>query len=315
MKRFVAQGLKFLLVVVVAYVVVFFALTWLRILGKPVIYRTNDYYHLKGGNAWEQHNDWAKGARYDLVVIGSSHAYRGYDPRVFRERGYRMFNLGSSAQTPLSTYAILEGLVPRERAPLVVIDVYEDAFVQAGIESVSELTRDMVDDRTAISLAADFRDLRGLNMITLRMLDKGSPPSFTDPTYVGDGAAIRRDSARSGVKYPVRGPLRIDPRQLERFIDCLDLCDQRGIQVVLSSHPYPPQADRAQHTAFVAMVDSVIATRPEDRRPRRFDLVDAPGFDGHDHFYDHTHLNQAGARAFTGMLIDSLEVKGILQRR
>lgn len=315
MKRFLSQGLKFLAATGVLYIAAFLALVHGHPFGRSAIYRTNDYYHLKGGNAWAQHHEWAKGGSYDLVVIGSSHAYRGYDPRVFGERGHRLFNLGSSAQTPLSTYAVLEGLVTKDRAPLLIIDVYENAFTHDGIESVSELTRDVADDRTAFNLATAFRDLRGLNMFTLRMLDKGSPPSFTDPTYVGSGAAIKRDSAKAEVKYAAHGPLRINTRQLGRFADCLDLCDTRGIRVVICSHPYPAQADRAQHAAFMAVVDSVLATRPADTRPRRFDLVDAPGFNAHDHFFDHTHLNEAGARLFSGLLIDSLEANGMLPDR
>jgi hypothetical protein len=37
----------------------------------------------------------------DILVIGSSHVYRGFDPRFFSKKGIRLFNLGSSAQTPL----------------------------------------------------------------------------------------------------------------------------------------------------------------------------------------------------------------------
>lgn len=312
MERLMIQGTKFLLTTAVLYVLAFIALTRIRYEGNPVIYRTNDYYQTKGGVSYSKFKDWADGAAYDVVVIGSSHAYRGYDPRIFTERGYRMFNMGSSAQTPLSTYAVLEGYVTEQRTPLVLIDVYENAFDQPGVESVSDLTRNMDSDRAALLLAASFRDLRGLNMLALRMLDKGGPASWEHKHYVGNGAAISPDSTRADLKYPGLRPFHVDERQLERFIDCLDLCAERGIRVVLCSHFYPRRIGLARHTAFAALVDSVLAERPVAERPHWFDFAGTPGIDDHAHFCDHNHLNEAGARIFTGRLVDSLVAKGYL---
>ncbi len=312
MERRLLQGVKFLGATIALYIMVFFALTHVRYEGKPLIYRTNDYYQTKGGVSYIKFKDWAEGERYDVVVIGSSHAYRGYDPRIFQEHGYDMFNMGSSAQSPLSTYAVLEGYVTKERAPLVIIDVYENAFDHAGIESVSDLTRNMDDDGTSLRLAASFRDLRGLNMFALRMLDKGSPPSWSHTEYVGNGAAISPDSALASVQYPQARPFHLDERQFDRFLDCLDLCEKRGIRVVLSSHFYPEQGERARHRIFRTMADSALAQRPAATRPRWFDFAETPGIDDHDHFCDHNHLNAAGARLFGDMLMDSLVAHGYL---
>lgn len=310
MGRLILQGLKFAGTTLALYLVLFFALTRIRINDKPLIYRTNDYYQSKGGVSYSKFKDWAVGSNYDVVVIGSSHAYRGYDPRIFQERGYTMFNMGSSAQTPLSTYAVLEGHVTNGRAPLVVIDVYENAFDHPGIESVSDLTRNMIDDRAALRLAVSFRDLRGLNMFTLRMMDKGSLASWTHDEYVGNGAAISPDSARANVTYPKPRPFHLNERQLERFLACLDLCAERGQRVVLCSHFYPRQGELARHAVFKAMMDSILAQRAE--RPEWFDFADTPGINDRDHFCDHNHLNAAGSRLFTGQLVDSLVAHGYL---
>ncbi len=315
MKRLLIQGLKFLLTVLVLYVAAFFALMHIQFGAMPVIYRTNDYYQLKGGVSYTKFKDWADGARYDVVVIGSSHAYRGYDPRIFEERGYSMFNMGSSAQSPLSTYAVLEGYVTKERAPLVVIDVYENAFDHPGVESVSDLTRNMDSDRSALHLAAAFRDLRGINMFTLRMMDKGAPASWEHRQYIGNGAAISTDSADASVKYPGPRPFEMNDRQLERFLSCLDLCAERGLRVVLCSHFYPQQGELRRHAAFVSTMDSILAERYPAGRPAWFDFADTPGINDQDHFCDHNHLNAAGARIFGNMLVDSLIAGGHLPSR
>jgi hypothetical protein len=313
MKRILLQGSKFLLATLMSYVLVFFALVHVRFEDKPLVYRTNDYYQSKGGVSYTKFQDWAKEDTCDVIVIGSSHAYRGYDPRVFERRGYRMFNMGSSAQSPLSTFAVVEGYLTKERAPLLIIDAYENAFDHPGVESVSDLTRNMDSDRSALLLAASFRDLRGLNMFTLRMLDKGSPPSWAHKEYIGNGAAISPDSALTTVKYPKPRGFQMNHRQLDRFLDCLDLCRERGIRVVLASHFYPQQGELARHAAFKTMMDSVLLQRGHDLD--WFDLAETPGIDDHDHFCDHNHLNEAGARLFGEMLVDSLVAHGYLTRR
>lgn len=315
MGRTITQGLKFFATTLVLYVLVFFTLAHMRILGKPAIFRTNDYYQWKGGVAFAKFNEWDTGGDYDAVVLGSSHAYRGYDPRVFAARGFRMFNLGSSAQTPLSTFAVLDAYVTNERAPFVIIDLYENAFDQDGIESVSDLTENMSSDAAAMRLAASFHDLRGLNMFTLRMMDRNGPAMWQDPDYKGAGFAIKADSARRDVKYDLGRKFRVNERQVAYFVKCLDLCQARGIRVVLTTHCYPRQSDHARHAAFAAVIDSVLSTRPETEGLRWLDFAYDHDLDDRDHFCDHNHLNEAGARIFNDRLVDSLTALGYLPKR
>ena len=308
------QGLKFLATAMVLYLLVFFGLTHLRVMGKQAIYRTNDYYQWKGGVAYAKFKEWDEGDRYDAVVVGSSHAYRGYDPRVFDARGYRMFNLGSSAQTPLSTYAILEEYLTKDRTSLVIIDLYENSFDQEGLESVSDLTQNVGSDRAAFRLAASFRDLRGVNMFTLRMMNKNGPSMWADPDYKGAGFAIKADSTRKGVKYDAGRKLRLNARQKAYFVKCLDLCEDRGTRVVLCTHFAPHQSDHARHSAFTTFVDSVLATRDPSENLRWFDFSYDHDLDDHAHFCDHNHLNEAGARIFNERLVDSLVTGGFLPK-
>jgi hypothetical protein len=313
MGRTALQALKFATATAAVYLLLFLALVKVRIGDRPLLLRTNDYYQTKGGVSAMKFREWSADSTHDAIVIGSSHAYRGYDPRVFSERGHHMFNLGTSAQTPLSSFAVLEAYVTEGRTPLVIFDMYENAFDHPGVESVSDLTLNMGNDVAALHLALAFRDLRGLNMFTYRMMDRGSTTAWVLTDYVGRGAAISPDSTRAGVKYPRPRPFRMDGRQLEKFLDCLDLCAERGIHVVLSTHYYPLQGERARHRRFRHEVDSVLARRPAPP-PLWIDLAETPGIDDHDHFCDHNHLNAAGARRFTGQLIDTLEARGLLPR-
>jgi|GEM_PF-777146 len=319
MKRLIVQGLKFFAVTLALYLLVFFALTHARFQGKALIHRTSDYYQWKGGVAYSKFQEWDPEARWDAIVIGSSHAYRGYDPRVFAERGYRMFNLGSSGQTPLSTHALLDHYVTRQRTGLVIMDLYEGAFTQDGLESVSDLTQNMSSDAAAAQLAASFRDLRSINLFTLRMMNKSGAPMYADPDYKVAGFAVRADSLHAPINYDVGLALKLDERQKASFARCLDLCAERDLRLVLVTHFYPHRSDKARHAAFAAFVDSVITLHNAGaERPARvewYDFAYAHDASDVDHFSDHNHLNAAGARIFNTLLIDSLVSAGHLPSR
>lgn len=308
MGTLIRKGLLFLGIASVLYLAAFFALARITWHGHALIHRTADYYQWKGGVVARKMKDWDPAARWDAIVIGSSHAYRGYDPRVFAERGYRMFNLGSTAQTPLSSYVVLKHYVDSTNTRLVIMDMYENAFDQDGAESVSDLTANLSSDAAAAELAFDYGDPRGLNMFTLRMMNKGTPARYGDKDYKGAGFSVKADSLKGPVHYDTGRPLRLHPKQLRYFQRCMDLCAERGITLVLATHFYPHASDRARHAVFVHAIDSVLT----GREVRWFDLSYAHRLSDRDHFSDRNHLNAAGARIFTDRLLDSLGTNGYL---
>lgn len=311
MGTLIRKCLLFLLLALALYAGVFFALVRVTYHGHALIHRTADYYQWKGGVVDVKMKEWDPAARWDAIVIGSSHAYRGYDPRVFAERGFRMFNLGSTAQTPLSSYIVLKHYVDSTNTRLVIMDLYENAFDQDGAESVSDLTENLSSDAAAAELAFDYGDPRGLNMFTLRMLSKGDRPQYGDPDYKGAGFSVKSDSLKRPVTYDTGRPLQLVPKQLRYFQRCVDLCAERGITLVLSTHCYPQASDHARHAAFVHAIDSVLAGKDL----RWFDLSYAHHLNDRDHFSDRNHLNAAGARIFTARLLDSLGTRGYLPHR
>ncbi|MCC7501225.1 MAG: hypothetical protein IT229_01765 [Flavobacteriales bacterium] len=299
MGRFLRQGLFFLAVVVAFYALAMLALARIRFQGHPLVYRTGSYYHLKGGIAYAKFKEFDHAAHYDVIVIGSSHAYRGYDPRVFAAHGLRMFNLGSSAQTPLNTYWLLKEYVTAANCGLLVIDLYEGAMINEGLESTSELVMNMTSDQAAIGMVTDLRDLRGLNLLALRWCRAGVGPDFVDSTYRSGGFAERTDSLRTPISRKLHSASPGRPEQLRFLGKCLELCKERGIRVVLVTHYYPQTSDRTAHRVFRVTIDSI---RAPFEVPY-LDLAYAHQLDDQNHFYDHNHLNLAGVRLFNEALI------------
>lgn len=65
----------------------------------------------------------------DLLFLGSSHAYRGFDPKIFDKiLNINSFNLGSSSQTPAISYYVLKEALNSQNPDIVIYEVYWPLF-------------------------------------------------------------------------------------------------------------------------------------------------------------------------------------------
>ncbi|HQW87122.1 MAG TPA: hypothetical protein PLH93_08050 [Flavobacteriales bacterium] len=299
-------GLSFALVYGLAMLV----LCRVEVGGAALIHRTGDYFKLKGGNSYRKFREFRADSVYDVVFIGSSHAYRGYDPALFTARGWRAFNLGTSGQGPLNTYHIVRTHLTSANTRLLLLDVYEGAMVRDGLESTADLTQNMVDDRAATSMALALKDPRGVNLLALRFLTKDRGPYYEDSTYRSGGFSVRTDSVRKRIHYVHGRPLKLNADQLDHLERTLEHCADAGMPVVLVNHPCPWQSDRSTHVAF----NAVLGELARRYKVPYLDFAYKHTLDDEDHFYDHNHLNQAGVERFNADLIPELEAMGLLRR-
>lgn len=312
-RRFLTDALLFLLVVACLYAGAVALLNTIAYKGTPVVHAVVTAMNRKGGHSHQAFAQFDPGRRYDAVILGSSHAYRGYDPELFARRGHAIFNLGSTAQSPMNSYWILRDMLAPERTGLLLLDVYDVAMEVTGLESTADLVQNIPSDAAALHMAASMRDPRCLNMLALRWMNRHRPVMYVDSTYVPGGYSRTPDSLHADAVYPGAKPLLMDERQ-QRFLRCiLEHCREHGFRTVLVNHPAPARADRAKHEAFISWLKREVA-------PYGFPILDfafdhgLPLDDAH-HFYDHNHLNQAGVALFNAMLIDRLEHDGLLPRR
>ena len=274
----------------------------------PVIHQVTDGINLKGGNTYRKFREFDPARHYDAVFIGSSHAYRGYDPAQFAEAGYATFNLGTSAQTPLNSFYIVEDLLTSDNTGLLVVDVYRGAFELDGLESTADLVQNTVSNRAAIGLALAMRDARTLNMLAVRGFTAGRPPYYLDSTYVGSGFSVHTDSVSGDPDYaamhrnPVRG------KQVHYLERLLVLCNERGIPVVLVDHPAPQETRGPWHAEWQREVRRIA----EEHGVPFVDMAYSVAVDSRAHFHDHTHLNAAGVALFNAALIARLQEMDIL---
>lgn len=310
MKKFIVNIAVFLLISLLIYVPVLTILCKVKYKSKPLIFRTADIYKVKGGNTYQKFKDFDAKTTYDIIVIGSSHAYRGYDPRNFKKVGINLFNLGSSAQSPLNTYYIAKNYIYKKSCKLVLFDIYDGSFNNNGFESSADLIQNISSDKAAIQMASCYTNPQILNMLGLRFLNKKAPPLITDTSYVGNGFSQKYDTLKYSLPFE-EYENRNSPTQLqiEYFEKILVYFKEANIPVILATIPFPKEKSREQHDKYSKIVSALAKKYSIPYLDYSFNT----NFNSELHFYDSHHLNQEGVNLYNSILIKDLQEMNCLK--
>lgn len=99
----------------------------------------------------------------DILILGSSHAYRGFDNRIFENHGIKMFNLGSSSQSPMQTNILLHQYLEKLNPKLVVLESYSGTLGIDGVESSLDLAANNKLDYHYFKTLFDLKNIRSIN--------------------------------------------------------------------------------------------------------------------------------------------------------
>lgn len=255
----------------------------------------------------------------DILFLGSSHAYRGFDPRVFSAAGFRTFNLGSSSQSPIQTAWLVERYLDRMAPKLVVMDVFPTTFTTEGIEAMLNMLSNAPLDGALLGMALRTPHADTWNtaiVATWRELTQANA-GITEPAWQPrdhdryiPGGYVEKEA----IPFTPRSEaskLSWDPpqRQWDAFLTIRRAVEARGIPFVLVQTPVTRNwqftaAERTQlHEVFAPHAEAYV------------DLSDALPGDEATLFYDGHHMRQASVERFNAMFIDSLDARGLLPAR
>jgi hypothetical protein len=253
----------------------------------------------------------------DIALLGASHTYRGYDPRLFEAAGHRVMILGSTAQTPLNGYYVAERYLPILEPRLVVLEVFHGTLANDGLES----SRDLLVNtpwswsmqRMALATwnlgAAAFAAAKGFGFAGSEA--HAEQREIEGETYVAGGYC---ESPGRRTKRMDGGPLSFTvlPRQLAYLRATSDLARKSGAQVLWVSHPLPRDyLDRIDDRAGRrrAVDDEAARAGVEYWDFSEMDL------DPLEHFKDPLHMNAEGVARFDAAFIERLTESGRLSPR
>lgn len=249
----------------------------------------------------------------DILFLGSSHAYRGFDPRLFEARGMRTFNLGSSSQSPLQTRLLVDRYLEHLNPKLVVMEVFPLTFTTEGVESALDLIANDTIRWDMVDMSLRVKNIGVINSLlhgTFRQtlgLDAGlvEPRMKKNDTYVSGG-------------YVQRGPMPFNPRkdqavfkwdppayQWEAFEAIMAELKTREVPVVLVQTPVT-----SKYRYNAAERDTL--ARRFGRYAPYVDLSALFAEDDSTLFYDGHHMRQKGVELFNEAFLDTLEQRGLL---
>lgn len=265
------------------------------------------------GHTWSRFNEAERYGPVDVLFLGSSHAYRGLDTRIWEAHGIRAFNLGSSRQTPLQSELMLQRHLSSLRPRTVLLEVDPSTFASDGVESGLDVLANGPADTGAWRLAWRLGHLKTWNTLLYTWVRWGiwGRPRLDEArtkgmdTYI-PGGFVEREVTHNRPRPPGKPePMPPLPMQLRAFERMQDLVQQAGARLVLVEAPVT-RAWRATYVEHDAFAERMRTAGPY------LDMFGAVELDDSLHFYDAHHLNQHGVELFNRVLIRQLASEGLI---
>lgn len=312
MKTLLTKGLYFIASFIAVYLLLFAILFFLQPGGIPFIYRATQGNLWEGGGTWLKFKNFDTEKKWDAIVLGSSHAYRGYNPDVFKNYKLDMYNLGTSNQHMMCTHYIVKNFITKDNCKLLVLDMFDKVFANNDIESKSDIIQNVNDDKTAIDVALSSNDIRAFNMITLRYFNKTIDPLNIDTLGYNNGFLVSRKllDPKKKDKEKMNWKYEAERSQKKYLSQLLAHCNKNGIRIVAVSHPAPAIYPMVDHDKFLKDVRPLF----EKYKVKYYDYTHYPEMGGIIYYSDPTHLNHLGAIKFNKIFINDLIKDGVISK-
>jgi hypothetical protein len=243
----------------------------------------------------------------DILFLGSSHSYRGFDTRIFAKEGLNAFNFGSSAQTPIQTDYLLTKYLDSLKPKLVIYEVYPVTFTIDGLESTMNITTSEKINMDLFSMVIQQKSIKALNTMLLSGCDELfnfgliKRKNKEVEKYISGGYVEQKLEYFDRTPRP-RQALEFNESQFKYFEKNLLQLKERNIKYILVQAPYP----KTTYNAFTNL-DGF------DQRMRKYgpyyNFNKCMDLDDSLNFMDDSHLNHNGVVAFNRQLLDTLKSK------
>jgi hypothetical protein len=258
------------------------------------------------GYLYSRLHEIPRSADVDILFLGSSHCYRGFDTRIFSQHGLRTLNLGSSAQSVLQTEVLLKRYLGTIKPKMIIWEVSPASLMSDGVESSLDVVSNDTNDVLSVMMALRQNHITVYNTLLYAIyLDVfHQNASFTetrrkaDDIYI-DGGFVEKDPQQYQIIRRGASDVVLNATQFAAFEECIALIRQRGCRLLMVQAPIASTlyASYLHHDEFDSMIGSYGAYLNFNTILALRDSTD---------FYDSDHLNHSGVRAFNDTLIAML---------
>jgi len=242
----------------------------------------------------------------DILILGTSHAYMGYDPRIFLQHGWKTVNLGTSAQSFFQTELLVKRYIKQLNPKFVIFDIYPGIFSNNGIESGLDLVSSAKLNKDIVAMTFKLNNIKVYNTLiySAYMQQFVLDTTYAEPQANRDGAYIKGGYVESystykGTMPADKGIYKIHADQLKAFENIIKMFNERKIPYVLAQAPMTP-AKYFEMTNNDA-IDTMLANYG---RYYNFNKISNIPINC---FRDEHHLNQNGVNIFNDDFIKILD--------
>jgi hypothetical protein len=240
----------------------------------------------------------------DVLFLGSSHAYRGFDPRNFKNKS--VFNLGSSIQSPIQTQVLLNRYLEKINPKTIIYEVYPAALTVDGVEASLDLISNDRNDFNSLKMALELNNIKTYNTLIYGYFADflNLNENFVEPIKKGDDIYISGGYVEKEVKYykhqitKEKNEWKFNPKQIKKFEENISLIKRKNINLILVYAPFT----KSLYNSYTNnnYVDSLM----ESYGLPYYNFNELMLLDDSIDFYDPSHLNQIGVNKFNKKLIE-----------
>ncbi|MCA1745974.1 MAG: hypothetical protein LC643_09810 [Bacteroidales bacterium] len=308
MRKSIGTLIKRLLLFLGYALVLYFLLMLVTVAVAPDSFKRNINFRMGSyGHMHSRLKELRETQNVEILLLGSSHTYRGFDTRIFEDKGWSCFNLGSSSQSHLQTQVLLRRYLKQLNPKWVIYEVYPGTFETDGVESSTDLLSNDQVNIHSLPLLIKTPGLKVLNTFVVGLWYDwlGKKASFVEgrkkgpDTYIPGGYVEMELAHNQPQEDSTSRKWALRDRQLRAFRQNMSLLKANGADVLLVQTPIT-QGLFNSYTNNVEF-DSIMLAHG-----RYYNFNDLMQVNDSLHFYDRHHLNQLGVEAFNNQLIDLL---------
>jgi hypothetical protein len=304
MKKFITSTLLFLIIPILTYII-FICLQGdysLNVLKKDIYYYPLGTY----GHTYTRLNEAKQVKNVDVLFLGSSHAYRGFDTRIFKNAGYKTFNLGTTAQTPIETRVLLKRYIKDFNPKLIVFEVFQETFTKDGVESSLDILANDKNDINSVKMAFCLNSKLTYNSLIYsfyrQILKKNICKEERNrgfDHYI-DGGFVEKDIMyfKDSVQYYTQAWI-WNEEQFDVFEEILSDLKEKNIKTIIVQLPI----NKVLYDSYTNnyYFDSIM-----QKYGNYYNYNTLIELDDSLHFFDDDHMNQLGVSIFNNEFIEIL---------
>lgn len=313
MKKFLKNSLIFLIFFSSFYVI------GICLLGEiaPYHFRKSISYKIGGyGFLYSKIKDIEKHKNVDILIIGTSHAYRGLDTRIFKKNGISVLNLGSSIQSPIQTNILFNRYLDEINPKLVVYDVNPEIFNSDGVEAGLDLISNDYIAYDSFKMALKINSIKLYNTLIFAFYKQmiNANKDFkenkfkSDDTYISGGYVEKKMKFNKNNTIYNRKPFEFRDLQMEWFDKNIELLNNKNIPFVLIHTPITKNLYKSK--TDYSKIDSLMNKKSHGRY---YDFNKLINLSDTLDFYDDNHLNTDGVKKFDNFFIQLLKKDKIIK--